>query len=69
MLAHQMAVESAYVEAEMVEATDFVALAQQCGVASVPHTVINRGVGEVIGAPAEPYLLAEIQQAIRNAQE
>ncbi len=64
MLAHQMAVESPYIESEMVEATDFVALSEQYGVSSVPHTVINRGAGEIIGAPAEPYLLAEIQQAI-----
>ncbi len=41
-LAHQMAFESPFVRAEMVEATEFPELAQRHGVMGVPRTVINQ---------------------------
>ena len=64
MLAHQMAMESPMVEAEMVEAMEFPELSTQHGVSGVPQTTINNGAGAVIGAVPEPHLLEEIKQAL-----
>lgn len=64
MLAHQMAMESPMVEAEMVEAMEFPELSTQHGVSGVPQTTINNGAGTVIGAVPEPHLLDEIKQAL-----
>lgn len=64
MLAHQMAMESPMVEAEMVEAMEFADLSDQFRVSGVPHTVINRGAGNVIGAVPEEHMLAELQRAV-----
>jgi predicted DsbA family dithiol-disulfide isomerase len=65
-LAHQMAMESDLVEAEMVEAMEFVDLSDQYGVSGVPHTVINEGAGEIIGAVPEPVLLDKIREVIED---
>jgi len=59
-----MALESTLVEAEMIEAMEFPELADRHQVSGVPHTVINLGAGNVIGAVPEFYLVAEIKQAI-----
>ena len=64
MLAYQMAMESPYIQAEMIEATEFPDLSRQFYVSGVPQTTINLGAGTVIGAVPEDQLLAEIQQAI-----
>ncbi len=64
MLAHQMALESPLVEAEMVEAMEFPELSERFGVQGVPHTVINDGVGALIGAAPEEQLVAEIQRSL-----
>ncbi len=64
VLAHQMAMESPLVEAEMVKSMEFFDLANQFGVSGVPHTVINSGAGNIIGAAPEDTLIAEIQKAI-----
>lgn len=64
MLAHQMAFESPLVEAEMVEATDFPELAEDFMVSGVPHTVINHGAHDFVGAMPEGPMLAEIQRAL-----
>ena len=64
MLAHQVALESAWVEAEMVEAMEFFELSDQYGVSGVPHTVINKGAGNIIGAAPEERLVAEIKKII-----
>ena len=64
VLAHQMALESPLVEAEMVESMEFFDLANQFGVSGVPHTVINSGAGNIIGAAPEDTLVAEIQKTI-----
>ena len=64
MLAHQMALESPLVKAEMVEAMEFFELSNQFGVSGVPHTVINRGAGSVIGAAPEELLVEEIKKAL-----
>jgi glutaredoxin-like protein len=64
VLAHQIAFESDQVEAEMVEAMEFNDLANQFNVSGVPHTVINAGRGEVVGAVPEAHLLQKIQQTL-----
>ena len=64
VLAHQMAMESPMVEAEMVEATGVQELSQRFGVSGVPHTIINEGAGTVVGALPEENLLAEIIRAV-----
>ena len=64
MLAHQMAMESALVEAEMVEAMEFPELADRHNVNGVPQTTINDGAEHVVGAMPEDALLAEILRAV-----
>lgn len=63
-LAHQMALESPMVTADMVEATEFPDLADRYGVSGVPHTTINDGAGTLVGAAPEESLVAEIQRAL-----
>ena len=62
MLAHQMAMESPMIEAEMVEAMEFPELSERFRVSGVPQTTINAGAGTVVGAVPEEHLLAEIQR-------
>jgi len=64
VLAHQMALESPYVQAEMVEAMEFPDLANRYNVSGVPQTTINYGAGTVVGAVPEEDLLTEIQSAL-----
>ncbi len=64
MLAHQMALESPMVKADMVEAMEFPELADRYGVSGVPHTTINDGAGTLVGAAPEEDLIAEIQRAL-----
>jgi predicted DsbA family dithiol-disulfide isomerase len=64
VLAHQMAMESPLIEAEMVEAMEFYELSSQFGVSGVPHTVINGGKGNVVGAVPEERLVAAIQNTL-----
>jgi glutaredoxin-like protein len=66
VLAHQMAMESDMVEAEMVEAMEFIDLSDQYGVSGVPHIVINDGAGEIIGAVPEAELLQKIRQVVED---
>ena len=66
ILAHQMAMESPMVEAEMIEATEFPELSTRFGVSGVPQTTINHGAGSVVGAVPEDQLLAEIQNALNE---
>jgi hypothetical protein len=68
VLAHQMALESSMVEAEMVEAMEFPQLSNRFGVSGVPQTTINQGSGTVVGAVPEDNLLAEIMRAVNNHQ-
>lgn len=60
ILAHQMAMESPLVQAEMVEAMEFPELSSRHGVSGVPQTTINDGAGHLVGAVPESQLLAEI---------
>jgi glutaredoxin-like protein len=64
ILAHQMALESPLVDAEMVEAMEFYELSEQHNVSGVPHTVINNGVNSVVGSVPEDHLVAEIKKAL-----
>lgn len=61
LLAHQMAIESELVQAEMVESTEFRELADQYMVSGVPQTTINAGAGTVVGALPEPIMVERIQ--------
>ncbi|RME39382.1 MAG: glutaredoxin [Thermoflexia bacterium] len=63
-LAHQMAVASPMVRADMVEATEFPHLAYRYHVMGVPRTVINEKV-HIEGAVPESYVLAKLQEAVR----
>jgi hypothetical protein len=65
VLAHMMAMENPLVQAEMVEAMEFPALADRHQVSGVPHTVINDGAGNVVGAVPEANLTAAILEALK----
>ncbi len=68
MLAHQMAIASPMVRADMVEATEFPQLAMKHQVMGVPRTVINETV-YVEGAAPEPMVLEKLQEALGEARE
>ncbi len=61
-LAHRMALESPWVTADMVEATEFPHLAQKYQVMGVPRTVINETT-HLEGAAPENMLMARVQEA------
>jgi glutaredoxin-like protein len=64
VLAHQLALESPMIQAEMVEAIEFFDLASRYNVSGVPQTIINDGAGVILGAVPEDYLLQEIRRVI-----
>jgi len=62
-----MAVENPkMVKAEMIEAMEFSELANRHGVHGVPHTTVNDGLAQIVGAVPEQYLLAELQRVSNN---
>ena len=65
-LAHQMAIESDLVRADMVEASEFPHLANRYEVMSVPKTVVNNRINLVGGLP-EPQFLDGVMQAVGSA--
>lgn len=65
VLAHRMAMENPLITAEAVEASEYPELADQFKVSGVPHTVINDGAGNVIGAVPVEQLLVEIKAAVK----
>ncbi len=67
VLAHQFALESPLVEAEMVEAMEFPELADRFAVSGVPQTTINMGAGTVVGAAPEQNLVEEIRAALERS--
>lgn len=67
LLAHQMAMESPMVQAEMVEATEFPELSNRYNVSGVPQTTINYGAGTMVGAAPAEMLAAEIRKALQKA--
>jgi hypothetical protein len=64
VLAYRMAVESKMVLAEGIEAMEFLDFTRGYGVSGVPHTAINSGVGNVVGAVGEDTLVEEMRKAI-----
>jgi len=52
------------VQAEMIEAMEFYEYSKEHNVSGVPHTSINDGLGIIVGAVPEEYLLEEIQRAV-----
>lgn len=58
-LAHQMALASDLITADMVEATEFPQLVNRYGVRGVPHTVINE-ITSVVGAMPEEDFAARV---------
>lgn len=66
LLAHQFAMESDMVTADMVEATEFPDMAIKYSVMGVPRTVINETVYQE-GAAPEGFLLAKLQEAVKQA--
>jgi glutaredoxin-like protein len=62
-LAHRMAVESPYITATCVEATEFFDLSQQHRVTGVPKTVVEGTTVEILGALPEDAFVAEILAA------
>ncbi|HEY3344836.1 MAG TPA: thioredoxin family protein [Anaerolineaceae bacterium] len=64
VLAHQLAMENPLITAEMVESYEFPDLSERYAVSGVPQTTINKGVGTVVGAVPESYLLDEIKRVL-----
>ncbi len=67
MMAHQMAIASPHVRADMVEATEFPHLAVKYQVMGVPRTVINETV-HIEGAAPLPMLLGRLQEALQQGE-
>jgi glutaredoxin-like protein len=68
ILAHQMAVASPMVRADMVESMEFPHLAMKYQVLGVPRTVINEIV-HIEGAAPEPMVLEKLQEALAGGEE
>jgi glutaredoxin-like protein len=64
ILAHQMALESPWIEAEMIEAMEFPELSNRHNVSGVPQTTINDGAANVVGAVPEQNLIAELKKIL-----
>ncbi len=59
LLAHQIAIESDYITADAVEATEFPVLSNKYQVFGVPRTVIDEDI-HIEGAVPEPMVIAEL---------
>jgi thioredoxin-related protein len=59
-----MAIENSNIYAEIIEANEFYDIASRYNVSSVPQTTINDGIGGILGAVPEGYLLKEIFHAL-----
>jgi thioredoxin-related protein len=66
LLAHQIALESPLMHAEVIEANEFIDLATRYNVRSVTQITIDDGKGTVLGAVPGSYLLQEIKHAFDN---
>jgi glutaredoxin-like protein len=64
MLAHQLAIASPLIRADMVEAMEFPHLAVKYQVMGVPRTVINETV-HIEGAAPESHVVAKLQEALK----
>jgi len=65
VLAHDMAIASPLVRADMVEAMEFPDLATRYQVMGVPRTVINESVS-IEGAAPEPMVLEKLREALKG---
>jgi len=63
IMAHQLAMESEFITADMVEAVEFPELSNRYQVQGVPRTVINDDF-HMEGAAPEPMLLGKLQEAV-----
>jgi predicted DsbA family dithiol-disulfide isomerase len=63
VLAHRLAMESGWITADMVEATEFPDLANKYQVYGVPRTVINETI-HIEGAVPEPALVNKLMQVL-----
>ncbi|GHO87109.1 hypothetical protein KSZ_51150 [Dictyobacter formicarum] len=61
-MAHQLAIENVHITADVIEASEFIDLAQRYHVQAVPKTVINDRV-EFTGALPEPRFMQEVLKA------
>ncbi len=68
MLAHQMAIASPMVKADMVEAQEFPHLSMKYQVMGVPRTVINETT-HIEGAAPEPMVMAKVQEALAGTSQ
>lgn len=50
----------------MVEATEFPELSNRFGVSGVPHTSINFGAAEQVGAAPEEMIVESIKEALKK---
>lgn len=64
-LAHQFAMESDHVTADMIEATEFPQLSMKYGVRGVPMTVVNEK-PSITGAIPEKAFLAQVLAALET---
>ena len=67
-MAHRMAVESAYVTADVIEAQEFPDLSRRYGVRGVPKIVVNDEI-EFVGSLPEPEYLAHVKAAVQPVEE
>jgi len=63
VLAHRLAMESDWIRADMVEATEFPHLANKYQVFGVPRTIINETI-QIEGAVPEPMLVNELLKVL-----
>lgn len=63
-LAHAMALENPFVQADMIESTEFNELSTRYQVSGVPHTAINDGTFSMIGSGPEEMLVDEIRKSL-----
>jgi glutaredoxin-like protein len=63
-LAHALAMENPLIKAEMIESYEFQELSNKYGVSGVPHTIINGGIEEVVGAVPEHDLINKVKLAV-----
>ena len=67
-LAHNLAIESDHVQADAVEAMEFPHLTIKYNVRGVPRIVINETI-QIEGAIPEPMLMAQLQEALKPAED
>lgn len=67
VLAHQMAIASPLVRADMVEAQEFPHLSTKYQVMGVPRTVINEAV-HIEGAAPEPMVIEKVKEALADGE-